>query len=184
MRTFIIVSLLAFGGMLAAAQPPQQAKQPAKAQPKTFTILRPNKEAPLKLESYRGKVVMLVFILTTCPHCQEFTKELIPIAKEYAPRGVQILECAINAEAEEAVPGFVRQFQPPFPVGYNTQAKVDEYFKTFYVPHAVFLNRAGKVVGDYDGNSDFMMKNPETNTRAELDKLLKPAAPAGKKTAM
>jgi len=170
MRT-LIVSLIACAALLPAAQAPQ---------PKPFTILRPNKEAPLKLGSYRGKVVVLVFISTTCPHCQDFTKELIPIAKEYAPRGVQFLECAVNGEAEEAVPGFVRQFQPPFPVGYNTQAAVDDYLQrsllmTFYVPHAVFLSRTGKIVADYPGESDFM-KNPATNTKAELDKMLKPAA--------
>ena len=179
MRT-LIVSLLAFGALLAAAQPPQQAKQ----QPKTFKILRPNNEPPLTLSSYRGKVVALIFILTTCPHCQEFTRELIPIANEYSPRGVRFLECAVNPEAAESVPGFVRQFKPPFPVGYNTQAAVAEYLQRSmsYLPHAVFLNRAGKIVGDYAGDSDFMTHAAE-NTRAELDKLLKPAAPAGKKTA-
>jgi thiol-disulfide isomerase/thioredoxin len=182
MRT-LIVSLLAFGALLPAAQPPQKAKP----QPKTFTILRPNNEPPLTVSSYRGKVVALILISTTCPHCQDFTRELIPMANEYSPRGVQILECAVNPEAAEAVPGFVRQFKPPFPVGYSTQAAVDEFLQrsvllTFYVPHAVFLNRAGKIVGDYAGESDFM-KNPATNTRDELDKLLKPAAPAGKKTA-
>jgi thiol-disulfide isomerase/thioredoxin len=183
MRT-LIVSLLAFGALLPAAQPPQQPKQP----PKPFSILHhPDDKTPITLASYRGKVVLLVFISTSCPHCQDFTRELIPMANEYAARGVQILECAVNPDAAVSVPGFVRQFKPPFPVGYNTQAAVDDYLQrsilmTFYVPHTVFLSRTGKVVGDYPGESDFM-KNPVTNTRAELDKLLTPAPPAAKKTA-
>ncbi len=187
MRT-LIVSLLAFGALLTAAQAPPPAKPLPKQPAKPFSILRhPDDKTPITLASYRGKVVMLIFISTSCPHCQDFTRELIPIANEYAPRGVQILECAVNGDAAEAVPGFIQRFKPPFPVGYNTQAAVDEYLQrsilmTFYVPHAVFLNRAGKVVGDYPGESDFM-KNPDTNTRAELDKLLNPAATAAKKTA-
>jgi thiol-disulfide isomerase/thioredoxin len=177
MRT-LIVSLLACAALLPAAQPQQ---------PRPFTILRPNNAAPLTLASYRGKVVVLVFISTVCPHCQDFTRELVPLAKEYSPQGVQFLECAVNDEAAGAVAGFVKQFQPPFPVGYSTQNAVNEYLQrslllTFYVPHVVFLNRSGRMVGDYAGESDFM-KNPATNTRAELDKLLKPAAPAVKKTA-
>jgi thiol-disulfide isomerase/thioredoxin len=184
MRT-LIVSLLALGSLLSAAQAPQQPKAQPKQPAKAFSILRTDNQPPISLASYRGKVVMLIFISTTCPHCQEFTKELVPIANDYSPRGVQFVECAVNGGAAESVPGFVRQFKPPFPVGYNTQAVVDEYLQrtalqTFYVPHAVFLNRVGKIVGDYPGESDFM-KNPATNTRAELDKMLKPAAPAGKK---
>jgi thiol-disulfide isomerase/thioredoxin len=170
--------LLVCAALLPAAQPPQ---------PRPFSILRPNNGKPLDLASYRGKVVALIFISTTCPHCQAFTKELVPLAKEYASRGVQFLECAVNPDAAESVAGFVQQYQPPFPVGYNTQAAVDEFLQrsamfTFYVPHVAFLNRRGAIVGDYLGESDFM-KNPATNTRAELDKLLKAAAPAVKKTA-
>jgi thiol-disulfide isomerase/thioredoxin len=175
MRT-LIVSLLACAALLPAAAPPQ---------PRPFSILRPN-AAPITLASYRGKVVALVFISTSCSHCQDFTKALVPIANEYTPRGVQFLECAVNGDALEAVPAFIRQFQPPFPVGYNTQTEVDDYLQrsimlTFYVPHLVFLNRSGRIAADFAGESDFM-KNPAANTRAELDTLLKAAAPAGKKT--
>jgi thiol-disulfide isomerase/thioredoxin len=171
MRT-LIVSLLACAALFPAAQP------------KPFTILRPNAPA-LTLASYRGRLVTLVFISTTCPHCQEFTRELVPIAKEYAPRGVQFLECAVNPEAAGLVDAFVKQFQPPFPVGYNTQSVVDDYLQrsvmlTFYVPHVVFLNRSGIIVGDYPGESDFI-KDPAANTRAELDKLLKAPASSAKK---
>jgi thiol-disulfide isomerase/thioredoxin len=182
MRTFI-VSLLACAALLPAAQPPQQAKQ----QPKPFAILRPNGETPISLASYRGKVVALIFISTTCPHCQEFTRELAPMAQEYGPRGVQFLECAVNPDAAKLVAGFIKDYQPPFPVGYNTQAAVDEYLDrsvlmTFYVPHVVLLNRNGRVVGDYAGESDFM-KNPVTNTRAELDKMLAAPPPIARKAA-
>jgi hypothetical protein len=43
------------------------------------------------------------------------------------------------------------------------------------VPHLVFLNRRGIIQADYPGESDFM-KDPATNIRAELEKLLKPPA--------
>jgi thiol-disulfide isomerase/thioredoxin len=175
MRT--VISLFTCAALAYAAQPAQPRRSPP------FSILRADAE-PLALASFRGKVVALVFISTTCSHCQEFTRELVPLAKEYAPRGVQFLECAVNAGAM-AVAGFVQQFQPPFPVGFNTQAAVDEYLRrsvmlTFYVPHAVFLDRNGMIVGDFEGESDFM-KSPAENTRKELDKLLTAKAPARKK---
>jgi thiol-disulfide isomerase/thioredoxin len=176
MRIFI-ASLAVCATLLVAAEPPK---------PRAFSILRPN-EKPLSLASYRGKVVALVFISTACSHCQDFTRALVPMANEYAPRGVQFVECAVNGDAPEAVPEFVRQFQPPFPVGYNVQTAVDSFLQrsmllTFYVPHMVFLNRGGVVVDDFAGESDFM-KNPATNTREELDKLLKGPAASAKKAA-
>jgi cytochrome oxidase Cu insertion factor (SCO1/SenC/PrrC family) len=40
--------------------------------------------APLNLEQYKGKVVALAFIDTTCPHCQHLTQLLNTITKQYA----------------------------------------------------------------------------------------------------
>ena len=37
-----------------------------------FTILRPG-AAPIQLSQYRGKIVALAFIQTTCSHCQQLT---------------------------------------------------------------------------------------------------------------
>jgi thiol-disulfide isomerase/thioredoxin len=148
-----------------------------------FTINRPGAPA-IQLSQYRGKIVALAFILTTCPHCQALTGTLIPIAKEYAPKGVQFVECAFNAGAEQLVPQFVQQFQPPFPVGWSTDPAVRSYLqysvmdtRNLYVPHMVFLDRKGMIRGDYPGESPFF-QNPDANIRAELEKLLKPAAVA------
>jgi thiol-disulfide isomerase/thioredoxin len=149
-----------------------------------FTIDRTD-GPPLQVKSFHGKVVALVFISTSCPHCQDFTRQLASLAKEYGPKGVEFLECAINPTAKADVPGFIQAFQPPFPVGYSTQGAVDTYLErsvveTFYVPHAVFLDRNGMIQGDFAGESDFM-KNPGPNTRATLDRLLH--APSAPKTA-
>ncbi|MGD0499583.1 MAG: TlpA disulfide reductase family protein [Bryobacteraceae bacterium] len=141
--------------------------------------------APLTLASFRGKIVALAFIFTTCPHCQDLTRELVPIAREYQPRGVQFLECAFDDEAPASLAGFVEQFRPPFPVGYTNRAAVDSYLgrtiidlRPLYMPHLVFLDRKGFIQGDFPGESDFML-HPAANVRAELDRLLsvRPAEP-------
>ena len=140
----------------------------------------------LQLLSYRGKPVVLVFVSTTCPHCQELTKELVPMAKEYGSRA-QFLECAVNDSAEKDLPGFIQQFQPSFPVGFTDQLMVNEYLQrsiaqVFYVPHIVLLDRGGVIQGDYPGDSEFV-KNGPANIRAELEKMLKPPAAPAKKSA-
>ncbi|SPE36650.1 Redoxin domain protein [Candidatus Sulfopaludibacter sp. SbA3] len=127
---------------------------------------------------YRGKVLAVAFILTTCPHCQDLTKALKPLSREYAPRGVQFLECAFNEDAPATMPEFLDQFHPPFPVGWSSGAAVRAYLHystleaNFFVPHMVFLDRTGVVRGDFPGDSDFF-KKPEENIRGQLEKMLK-----------
>jgi thiol-disulfide isomerase/thioredoxin len=178
MRAPVLIALLA--GLAALAAEPRLSPP--------FTIQRVGGDKPLTLASYRGKIVLLALISTTCPHCQDLTGELIPIAREYAPRGVEVLECAINDEAPSDLPGFLARFQPPFPVGFSSRDQVDAYLgrsvvdtRPFYVPHLVFLDRRGFIQGDFAGESDFM-KNAADNARLELEKLLQAGAPAPKGT--
>jgi len=149
-----------------------------------FTIERTAGPA-LNLRQYRGKVVALAFIQTTCPHCQRLTTELNQIAPDYSARGVQFLECAFNPDATATMPEFLERFKPAFPVGYSNQVAVMVYLQhsvldphPLYVPHMVFLDRTGVIRADYPGESDFF-RNAGPNIRAELDKLLK--APAARK---
>jgi thiol-disulfide isomerase/thioredoxin len=174
MRTAIVVSLCAASALSAMA-----ADTPRPSPPLAIERLG----APaLDLSQYRGKVVALVFISTTCSHCQDLTRQLVPLSREYAPRGVQVLECAFNDDAQQTLAGFLQQFQPPFPVGWTSHDAVMGYLqrsiidtRPLYVPHMVFLDRRGIIRADYPGESDFF-KDPATNVRAELEKLLKPAA--------
>src|SRR5215475_3698352 len=79
-----------------------------------FTLHTAGKDLPLS--QFKGKVVALAFISTTCPHCQNYTQTLSAIQKEYAAKGVQILATAFNDGAQTLLPAFVQQFQPAFPV--------------------------------------------------------------------
>jgi peroxiredoxin len=141
----------------------------------------------LRVSQYRGKIVALAFIDTTCPHCQELTGTLKGIVRDYAARGVVVLECAFNDGAKAGLPEFQQRFDPPFPVGWNTRAAVMSYLqytildpRPLYVPHMVFIDRGGAIRADYPGE-DLFFRDPNTNIRAVLDKLLhggRGAAPA------
>jgi thiol-disulfide isomerase/thioredoxin len=137
---------------------------------------------PIQLSQYHGKLVVLAFIHTTCPHCQALTGTLGPIARDYTPKNVQFVECAFNSGADQLVAQFIQQFQPAFPVGWSNEAAVRAFLqysvmdtRMFYVPHMVFLDADGMMRSDYPGESPFF-QNPETNIRAELEKLLKAGA--------
>lgn len=171
MRTILVPTLGAFLAVTAFAV---DVGKPSPA----LTIQRLN-GPPLQLSQYKGKVVAIAFIHTTCPHCQNLTKLLNVISKEYAPKGVQVVACAFNDGVKDLLPEFLQTFQPTFPVGYCDRDPVMVYLqfsllKPFYVPHMVFLDRRGVVRGDFAGESDFMTQ-PDVNIRTELDQLLKGA---------
>jgi hypothetical protein len=169
----ILTSVL-FCTAIGLAQAPKQAprKQPA------FSILRPD-AAPLPLSQYRGKVVALTFISEVCSHCQALTLQLNSVAREFEPRGVQFLECAINDGAAEGLKEFTMKFQPAFPVGWSSREAMLSYLglspmdlNATFVPRMVFLDRLGRIRDNFEPGTEFY-SNPPANIRAELEKLLK-----------
>jgi peroxiredoxin len=175
MRTALLFTLCAASAFQVRAA--MEIGKPAPA----FTCNRPG-STPITLSQYKGKVVAMAFISTTCPHCQNLTKVLNGIEPQYATKGVQFLACAFNDEVQKAgvLDEFIKQFQPTFPVGQSTRNDVIGFLRysvmeSFYVPHMVFIDRRGLVARDIPGEDQFFTA-PDPNIRAELDKLLKPAS--------
>ena len=73
------------------------------------------------LSQYRGKVVALEFIFTTCPHCQAASKVMTRYQQEFGARGFQALDVAVNPNADLLVENFVKDYQVGFPVGWIPQ---------------------------------------------------------------
>ena len=79
----IALTIAAAALVAAAAQIPRPAPD---------LTINLNAGKRLQLSAYKGKAVVLAFILTTCSHCQATTGLLSQLNAEYAPRGLQILE--------------------------------------------------------------------------------------------
>src|SRR3954453_13010635 len=92
-----------------------------KAPQLSFTI--PGK-GPQLLSQYRGKVVALSFIFTTCPHCQAESKGMTKFQQEYAARGLQALDIAVNPNADLLVDNFKKDYQVGFPVSLVPQEQM------------------------------------------------------------
>lgn len=133
------------------------------------------------LSTYRGKVVCLAFILTTCSHCQNTTRILMRAQNDFGGRGLQVLESSIETGGEAMVPRFLLEFQPPFPVGFNAFATAQEFMQhspmlIMHMPGLMFIDRQGRIVAQYEGDAPFMEENvQEANIRGEIEKLLQPA---------
>src|ERR1700732_3700753 len=107
-RLFLAASLAVVS---ALAQGPIPRKAPE------LTIVDPSGSQTL-LSSYKGKVVALAFIFTTCPHCQAECGVLTKLQGELGSKGFQPLAVAFNDNAGMLLNEFVKTFHPSFPVGY------------------------------------------------------------------
>ena len=58
------------------------------------------------LSHQRGKVVCLVFILTTCPHCQKLVATMSKLQPEFGPRGLVTIAAAVQDNADALCAGF------------------------------------------------------------------------------
>lgn len=134
------------------------------------------------LSTYKGKVICLIFILTYCPHCQKTVGILSKLQNEYGPRGFQVLASAIEDMAGMAVPGFIKTYNPPFPVGFNNRNSVLDYLQhpvmnRLLMPQMAFIDKNFSIRAQYSGDdAKFLPDDPvqqEKNLRAQIEALLK-----------
>jgi len=133
---------------------------------------------------YKGKVVLLALILTTCPHCQNSTVMLSRLQKEYEGRGLQVMAAAFNEMSSMLVPDFIKTYKPTFPVGYSDRDSVLKFLgrspnDEMYVPIMVFIDRKGVIRWQHLGDDEFF-QHQEQNVRSHIEALLGPA-PGAKK---
>jgi peroxiredoxin len=140
---------------------------------------------PIPLSSFRGKVVALLFVSTTCPHCQETCRLMSSLMKEYRSRGLETVAVAYDPMAKMLVPEFIQKSGATFPVGYDVWESVAAFLQRpailqTYVPIMVFIDRQGVIRGQYLGDDSFF-KDSEKNIRSTIEKLLKTPAAAKKR---
>lgn len=137
----------------------------------------------ISLQSMRGKVVLLEFFQTTCPHCQHTAGIIEPIYKEWRSRGLEILAVAINPGAIHLIDDFRRRFAATYPIGVGDPTMVRTFadisaVQSFFVPYVFMIDRKGVIRAEHGGMDQAFWSHQEANLRDELDALLK--EPIGK----
>lgn len=149
-----------------------------------FTVKMTNGK-DVKLSDYKGKVVVLEFLLTTCPHCQKASQGLNRVYRELGSQGLQPVGVAVNDMANILVDDYVKQFNLDFPVGWSLRDPVINFLQhpvmlMMSFPTLVIIDRQGQIRHQYAGGDSFFL-NEEKNLRDAVLPLLKTPAPARKR---
>lgn len=176
---------LAAAVTILASTLPAFAADPLPRKSPEFTITEaPGKES--LLSTYRGKVVVLAFIFTTCPHCQVFSSAVERIYKDLGPRGFQPIDIAWNQNAQSLTSGFVKQLNLSFPVGYSEYDPVMSFmgFSVMdrpVVPLVVVIDKKGMIRAQSPPQGDPNLQD-EAKLRAMVESLLKEPTAVTKRT--
>ncbi len=188
-RILVVMSALALATGLFAQTPAAPKAAPLTPRPAGEFVIHMTDGSQKLLSSYKGKVILMAFMYTTCSHCQHTAGILAKVQNDYAAKGVQILGVAFDIDAQHGIPGFLKITGANFPVGFSTPDQVTKFLHVngdYYVPMMAFIDRTGTIrtqvvsYGDPNGEADkFLGDDEEVNVHKELDKLLKaPVHPA------
>jgi peroxiredoxin len=126
-----------------------------------------------KISDYRGQVVVVQFLYTTCQHCQATARMLSGLQKEL--RGLQVVGVAFEpGVSNDAVVRFMAANGVEFPVGAASSESVMGYLglsvmERFVVPQILIIDRKGVVRAQSEP-----MGSPELQDEGQLRSLLKP----------
>ncbi len=120
----------------------------------------------LKLQAYRGKVILLNFWATWCGPCRAEIPSLITLQKHYKDR-LQVIGVAVDEDDENYVRQFVVSEGINYPIAMGTNEVRMAYGGVGALPTVFVINTEGRLVQKHVG-----LFNPvlyETEVRALLD---------------
>jgi thiol-disulfide isomerase/thioredoxin len=166
---------LALGAASAVAAPPVPRASPE------LTIVEPSgKETPLS--SFKGKVVLLEFLLVDCPHCLRMAQTINKLHTEMAGRGFETVAVALdNGIGSSALENLVRYLRLDYLVGRTTSDKADTYLgrsvmERMQVPQLVIIDRNGVIRAQSRGIGEVSLTD-EGYLRGLVDELLDEQVP-------
>jgi len=163
---------LAAATALMALALPAFAIPPVPRPSKEFTFVDPSGKQTL-LTNMKGKVVIIQFLFTWCPHCQAFSKVLTNMQKELASKGVVMMGVAFDDNVIGATATMYQQkYGVGFPVAYAPRDTVLSYLglsvmERMAVPQVVIVDKKGVI-----RNQSQPLGSPELQNEENLRKLL------------
>ncbi len=136
------------------------------------------------LSSFKGKVVVIEFLLINCPHCVRVAQMINKLHRDLGPSGVQAIGIAFdNGISGPAVTNFVHRIEVSYPVGYTSSDKVDSYLgragtERFQVPQVIVIDRQGVIRAQSRPVRELNLED-ESYLRNLIQSLLKEAPPVG-----
>src|SRR5215471_7133865 len=173
-RVSAFALLLLFIALPAVATTPLPRKSPE-------LVITEASGKPIRLSKLTGKVVVLEFLVTNCPHCFRVAQTISKLQWEMGNRGLQSIGVAFDKGVDaQTVTNFTGKLAITYPVGYVSSDKVDAYLgrtgdERFRLPQIVVIDRKGIIRAQSQPSGEKNLED-ENYLRNMLSTLLKERA--------
>ncbi len=105
--------------------------------------------APVRLSSFRGKIVLLDFWATWCPPCRKELPSIEKLHRELADKDVVVL--GINDEDAGTVKGFLKKHEYTIATLMDSKKNVHRMYGARAIPTVIVIDRNGVIRAHYIG---------------------------------
>lgn len=111
----------------------------------------------IKLEDYKGKVVILNFWATWCRPCLEEMPHLVELQETYKDKGLEVIGLTIEPDdTPEKVKAFAEKQGLNYTLGWIDGKTRDEFLKISKfdgIPQTFLINKQGQIAGVFTGGN-------------------------------
>jgi len=131
----------------------------------------------LALSQFKGKVLAVEFLLTTCIHCKRTSKVMQKLYTEYSGKGFQAIGIAFNDGGKSMLSAYALETGATFTLGAGNRDRVIDFMQhpvmlTMWTPQLAIIDKKGEIRAQYQGTDEFF-KNEEVNLRKWIETLIK-----------
>jgi thiol-disulfide isomerase/thioredoxin len=133
------------------AHPAFAPRQAASQEPGDQTTLAPAfslkdlRGRSVRLDDYKGKVLLINFWATWCGPCLAEMPDLVKLQKEFGSRGLQIIGITYPPQNRASVQRTVRQMKINYPILFGGDKIAGDYNVGEVLPTTVIVDREGKI---------------------------------------
>lgn len=138
-------------------------------------------------QDFKGKVLLVEIMQTTCPNCRALSGVLEQLKVKYGPK-IQVLSVVVPPNSMEQVNTFIKENNITSPILFDCGQATASYLKitpqnpTVRFPHLFLIDPDGMIRNDFGHDDAAGGKLTAANLSAEIDRLLKtPTGPESKK---
>ena len=129
-----------------------------------LTLLNGQKVA---LKDFLGKLVVIIFWSSGCPHCLREAPILEAVYKQYYKQSLAVVGVNVIQDQESKARAFVEKYKLTFPVGHDASGEIISLYAVQAVPTIILVDKVGKLIERHEGELT------KLKLRQRIDALLK-----------
>lgn len=123
-----------------------------------FTLPEYRGKGDIRLSALKGKVVLVNFYETVCPHCQDEMGAFNSVYRDLRSKGFVIVGISLDQDGlmdgAQQVSAIARQYQVRFPLVIGNDEVAERYGGIDSVPMSFLVDRQGRLVRTFPGAVD------------------------------